>query len=55
MTRDTVVRGISIWERAAGICASYSPRSFSHNHFVELEKEVTIPLAPLIKKVLLGK
>ena len=31
------------------------PKVVSYNRFVELEKEVTIPLALFIKKVLLGK
>ena len=31
------------------------PKVVSYNHFVELEKEVAIPLALFIKKVLLGK
>ena len=31
------------------------PKVVSYNRFVELEKEVAIPLALFIKKVLLGK
>lgn len=31
------------------------PKVVSHNHFVELEHEVAIPLAIFIKEVLLGK
>ncbi len=31
------------------------PKVVSYNHFVELEKEVVIPLAQFTKKVLLGK
>lgn len=31
------------------------PRAVSYNRFVELEKEVAIPIAMFIKKVLLGK
>jgi hypothetical protein len=32
-----------------------SPKVVSYNRFVELEKEVAVPLALFIKKVLLGK
>ena len=33
----------------------FFPKVVSYNHFVELEKEIAIPLALFIKKVLLGK
>lgn len=35
--------------------APFFPYVVSYSHFVELEKEVVIPLAMFIKKVLLGK
>jgi len=33
----------------------FFPKVVSYNRFVELEKEIAIPLALFIKKVLLGK
>ena len=33
----------------------FFPKVVSYNHFVELGKEIAIPLALFIKKVLLGK
>ena len=54
MIQATVVWNISIRKRYADICAIYL-KVVSYNRFVELEKEVAIPPALFIKKVLLGK
>lgn len=55
MIRVIVVSNTFILNWSASIMRHLFPNVVSYNRFVELQREVTIPLALFIKKVLLGK